>query len=66
MTPPAGRQARDFRLQTLRALDAAVVVVWADGEIVASFWDSSLDNAAIQAGDFVGQRLTGLPRRPGT
>lgn len=66
MTPPAGRHAREFRLQTLRALDAAVVVVWANGEVVATFWDSDLDAAAIQAGDFVGQHLTGLTRRPGT
>ena len=60
MNRPGRRRARDYTLQTLRALDAVVVVVFADGEQVATFWDTDLDTAAVQAADFVGQHLTGL------
>ena len=66
MNPAGGRPVREFTLQTLRALDAVVLIVFADGEQVASFWDADLDAAAIQAGDYVGQQLTGLSRRPGS
>jgi hypothetical protein len=55
-----------YSLQTLRALDGVVIVVWADGEQVASFWDASFDEAAIQAGDFVAKNLTGRVRQPGS
>lgn len=63
MSRPSHR-IRSYTLQTLRALDAVVVIVFAHGEQVAVFWDADLDEAAIQAGQFVGQHLTGLPRPP--
>ena len=59
-------RSRSYTLQTLRALDGVAILIWAEGEQVASFWDSSLDAAAIQAGDFVRQHLTGLVQRPGS
>ena len=49
---------RDYTVQTLRALDAVIVLIWAGGELVATFWDADLDQAAIQAGTFVGTQLS--------
>lgn len=50
----------DYTVQTLRALDAAVVIIWAGGELVRTFWDADLDQAAIQAGSFVEAHLNHL------
>ena len=55
---------RDYTVQILRTLDAVAVVIWAGGELVASFWDADLDQAAIQAGSFVGSQLNLLEAQP--